>query len=139
MQTAVQEFERQNQRGVVMFGQYTRIEHSTKGRVKVFSENQIVLYAIVQKGVQKRLQGFLFRAGQGTIHVPGVYPKVTLLVQTERRNQLLRLRRVLAWLSNNQFDLNALKPSFFDKLNSLLPSKEFSIEKIEELIQESVV
>ncbi len=112
MKTAVQELKKTGLRCAVMFGFHQSVGASKKGPVKVFDEGQVVLFGVAQKGINNRIQGYLFRTGKGNSEVPGVFPSVTILAYAERKNQLTRLRRTMAWLHKTGYQPKNLSDTF---------------------------
>ena len=139
MLTAVQEQQGKGLNCAVINGYFESIRASSKGPVKLFKKGQIVFYRVAIRNQPKRIQGFLFRTGEGRSNIPGVYPNVNILAYAEKQGQVTRLRKAIAWLHQNGYELNQLNDHFFAKINSLLAARDFQILHLKQVINETVI
>jgi len=137
MLTAVQEQQQDHLNCKVMIGKPINTKITQYGEVKLFNEGQIIWYHISQNTQPKRVQSFLFRAGEGNSLIPGIFPAVNILIHTLRQGQMTKLQRIIDCLTQKGYDLNEISDRSFAKINCLIAAKNFKIGHLKQVLNDA--
>ena len=98
-----------------------RFERERVRTLAVFLPDQVVGYLLLGAGVRRL---FVFRTLEkrenGAARLPGVRPRVRLLIEVRSRSRIDRLRRLFAYLLKQGFSPSALPDEFYLRVSFLL-------------------
>jgi len=105
----------------LVYGEPDHHGAGTHGSIAVFSPGQVVAY-FIQGGTARRL--FVFRTldgeEKGAARLPGVRPRVRLLIEVRSAGRIDRVRRLFGYLLEQGFLPSLLPDGFYVRVSHVL-------------------
>lgn len=105
----------------LVYGEPDHLLPGSMGALAVFSSGQIVVYLLVGHGA-RRLYVFRTLEGRerGAARLPGVRPRVRLLIEVRSAGRIDRVRRLFGYLTKRGFQPSHLPDGFYVRVSHVL-------------------
>ncbi len=105
----------------MVYGEPDHLLPGTKGALAVFSSGEIVVYLLDGHGA-RRLYVFRTLEGRekGAARLPGVRPRVRLLIEVRSAGRIDRVRRLFDYLIKRGFQPSLLPDGFYVRVSHVL-------------------
>lgn len=106
----------------ILHGTPVSVQSGARGPVAVFQPNRLVAYVMTTSARRRRL--FLFRTigavDATAAAVPGVHPRVALLLELKTSARIEKLRRLLGFLEKRGLEPSSMSDAFYLRVSHVL-------------------
>jgi hypothetical protein len=139
MRTAVQLRSDETVRCALLHGEPCAVAAGTLGRIALFEADRIVAYTLA---TVRRANVFVFRTlavdDRLAASVPGVYPRVCLLIHAQARAGIEQIRRLFAHIVKRGLDAAALSDLFYRRVGCAVARRRPTQAPLRHLLRDEI-